>query len=365
MTNNISFKKFPPIIFVKVAFFLRNLFKNLSQKMLPSQVILMDYATSFLVIRAICVAAELNIADILIEKPLSIDELAKKTNTNPDALYRMMRTLASESIFKDIGNKTFTNSKMSMALTEGNKKLKYFIRHHLGVNNWNLASEMKYCVETGNNSVKKIFGVEPFELLEKDYERNQIFNRAMTDTNEISVEAFISYYDFSKYKTIIDIGGGHGYMLSCILYKNPNSNGILFDLPHVVKGSDNFVKFGVSDRAKAIGGDFFKEINAKGDLYILKNIFHDWDDEKSSIILKNLYKAMPDNAKLLIIDAVIKNDNKPAFGKVIDLEMLIGTTGGVERTKEEFDKLLSSNGFKMKRVIDNVTPFSFIEVVKH
>lgn len=365
MENAIRLKKFPPLFLVKFAGFFKLLFHRLSSRMFPAQVLLMEYSANFLLNRALGVAAELNIADILKERSHSISELAKKTGVNEDALYRLMRALASEGFFKDIGNKTFVNTKFSNSLAEGKNSLKYFVKQHLGSKNWLLASEMEHCIKNGENAIKKLHGVEPFEYLEKFPAANEAFNKAMTDTSEISAEAFLSGYNFSKYKNIVDIGGGHGYLLSCILFKNKNTKGTIFDQHHVSSGAKmNFEKFGVYERACIKAGDFFKEINIIGDLYILKNVLHDWDDEKCGVILGNIRKVMPNNSKILVIDAIIKDDNKPAFGKFIDLEMLIGTSGGKERTREEFEKLANQNGLIIKKVIENATPFSFIEIVK-
>jgi hypothetical protein len=365
MAEEIRLKKFPPMILVRFAGFFKLLFHRLSARMFPSQVLLMEYSANFLLNRALGVAVELNIADILKERPHNIKELAKKTGSNEEALYRLLRALASEGFFKDKGDKTFANTKFSLSMAEGKNSLKYFVKHHLGSKNWLLASEMEHCVKHGENAIKKLYGIEPFEYLEKFPEANDIFNKSMTDTSTISAEAFISGYDFSKFSQITDIGGGHGYLLSCILYKNKNAFGYLFDQNHVAEGAEkNFEKFGVKDRAKVISGDFFKEIAVKADLFILKNVLHDWDDENCKVILGNIKNAMSENSKILIIDAVIKDDNKPAFGKFIDLEMLIGTTRGKERTKEEFEKLFLSTGLKLKRVINNATPFSFLEVEK-
>ena len=114
-----------------------------------------------------------------------------------------------------------------------------------------------------------------------------------------------------------------------------------------------------------MSGSFFEEIPASsGDLYIMKNILHDWDDATSETILANIHKAMPSDSRLLIIETIIKPNNKPSFGKFIDLQMLIGTIGGKERTLPEFDSLLNKSGFRINRVIENATPFSFIEAVK-
>ncbi len=186
----------------------------------------------------------------------------------------------------------------------------------------------------------------------------------MTNTSDIFSEVFVAYYDFSGIKKLIDIGGGEGYLISRILADYPGMQGVVFDQPHVVKTASNiFEKFGVSDRAEAIAGSIFEEIPSGGDGYIMKNILHIFDDKTCIRILRNLKSSMPANGKLLIAETVISEDNKPEFGKLFDLQMLIGTEGGKERTRKEFEDIFNEAGFKLNRIIDTVSPFSIVECV--
>ena len=186
----------------------------------------------------------------------------------------------------------------------------------------------------------------------------------MTNTSDISSAAIVSAYDFSGIKKLVDIGGGEGYLLSVILTKYPGMNGIVMDFPHVVEAAtENFKNFGIENRAEAIPGDFFETIPAGADAYIMKNILHAFDDPTCIRILQKIKAVMEPGARLLIVDTVIRPDNKPSFGKIFDLQMLIATTSGKERTKDEFDILLRQSGFKLKRVVDTVSPFSIVEAV--
>jgi hypothetical protein len=333
--------------------------------MLPANFILLEEASAFWKAKSIEVAAQLNIPDFLENGPLSIEKLAELTQSNENALYRMLRALSGEGIFKELMGKNFKNTRLSEAFMTKNDSVKYFVMHHLGENNWGLVGDLYNCVKTGENAITHKFNMPPFEFLAKNPDKNDVFNKAMTETAELSGSIFVNAYNFGKFKLIIDIGGGQGHLLSRILQKYKDARAILFDQSHVINEVRDFLKnYEVENRCKIISGNFFEEVPNSGNLYIMKNILHDWDDETSIAILANINKAMPTNSKLLIIETIIKPNNKPSFGKFIDLQMLIGTTGGKERTLPEFTSLLDQAGFRINRIIENATPFSFIEAVK-
>ncbi len=364
MPDKAKHKKLPPLFVIKATMGLRNFLVKITKGMLPANFVMLEEASAIWKAKSIEVAAQLNISDYLEEKPLPISQLAALAECNEDALYRMMRTLAGEGIYKELSDKHFTNTKLSKAIQTKEDSVKYFVMHHVGVNNWDLVGDLLNCVKTGENAITHKFGMEPFEYLEKHPEKNNIFNKAMTETAELSGSIFLNAYNFCNYKKIIDIGGGQGHLLAQILEKFPATEAILFDQAHVVGDALNLLKQnGVDDRCSIVEGSFFASIPPNGDLYILKNILHDWDDSTSAEILQKIRAAMLPHSKLLLIETIIKPNNKPSFGKFIDLQMLIGTSGGKERTLEEFTKLLTEAGFAFRRVIENATPFSFIEAV--
>ncbi len=365
MSDKPKDKKLPPLFVIKATIGLRNFLIRIAKKMLPANFVLLEEASSFWKAKSIEVAAQLNIPDLLEPGPMPVSKLAELSQCNEEALYRMLRALAGEGIFKELRGKTFKNTSLSKALLTKKESVKYFVMHHLGTNNWDLVGDLFNCVKTGENAITHKFHMEPFEFLEKNPEKNVIFNKAMTETAELSGSIFVNAYNFGQYKLIVDIGGGQGHLLSQILSKYKNVEAILFDQPHVVTEAKELLKRnGVESRCNIVVGSFFDRVPAQGDLYILKNILHDWDDVRSVEILKNLHAAMLPETRLLLIETIIKPNNKPSFGKFIDLQMLIGTTGGKERTREEFEKLLNDSGFKLKRIIENATPFSFIEAMK-
>jgi hypothetical protein len=186
----------------------------------------------------------------------------------------------------------------------------------------------------------------------------------MTNLSEISIEPTLSSFDFSNYPVIADIGGGEGLLLSSILFKNKNSTGILFDLPEGLNHPERILEhFGVADRVKVIQGSFFNTAPGGADIYLLKNILHNWSTEECLLILRNIRNAMPPHGKILILEMIIDEKNHPYLGKLIDLQMMIFMEEGKERTLKEFETLIQTAGLKLNRVIPTVAPVSIIEVI--
>jgi hypothetical protein len=366
MQKEIVFPKLPPLFIIRIVEKFRIFLKNLERKLTPNEVIMMDYVTNFWVGRAIGVVTELNIPDVLQTGPKPIKELAEITKTHEQSLYRLMRSLSGHGLFKEERDKTFSLTKLGACMSENeSKSVKYFILHHNSRPNWSQYGELMHCVKTGEHAAKKLYNMEPFEYLEKNPEINQIFNRSMTSTSELSSLFMVSFYPFASFKTIIDIGGGQGFFLTCILSKHKDIHGIVFDLPHVVKGAlKNIEEYDLSSRLNIVEGNFFDAVPKNGDAYLLKNVLHDWDDEKCLMILKNIHQAMKPGSKLVCVESVIIEGNKPSFGKNLDIEMLVGTNGGRERTLAEYKKLYENAGFKLTSVYPTPTPFSFIEGCK-
>jgi len=353
------------LFIIKAAIGIRDFLKRITRSMLPASYIMLEEISGIWKVKALNVAACLGIAEILKNGPQKIENLAEITSSDSQSLYRVLRALAGEGIFKELPGKVFENTRLSEALCSPKESVKYFAMHHLGSTNWELAGDMLYCVKTGKNAFEHKFNTKPFGYLESHPEENDIFNRAMTETAELSGDILVSSYPFWRYNTIVDIGGGQGLFLAQIIRESEKSNGILFDQPHVVdRASENFKKQQVENRCSIVPGSFLESIPRNGDLYIMKNILHDWCDDEAIRILKNIRQYMPGNAKLLLIETIIKPDNKPSFGKFVDLQMLMGTEGGRERTLEEFRNILINAGFMLARIIDNATPFSFIEASK-
>ena len=355
----------PPVGVYAIIMGLRSFFKKLYFKFVPANMAVFEKARGFWIAKSIGVACELNLAEIIGEQELSVEEIAKQSNTDPSALYRLMRALSSEGIFKETKSKVFQNSDYSHALIEAPGNLKNMILHQMSQSNWQLVNELKTSVISGKNSAQKLFGTDIFTHLQINPEKNEIYNKAMSETSLLASASIVSAYSFNGIDTLADIGGGEGMLLCTILQKNKALKGILFDLPHVVETAAEMVKdFGLEDRIKIVEGSFFETALPTADTYLMKNILHAFDDEICIQLLKLLGKFMIGKGKILLVEAVIENNNKEAFGKMLDLQMLIGTENGRERTEAEFSRLFEAAGFRLNRVVKTVSPFCVIEGIK-
>jgi len=242
--------------------------------------------------------------------------------------------------------------------------------------------DLLYSIETGESSFKHANGLDIYEYMQQNQKDAQIFNGAMTSLTSSHVSSISSMYDFSRFNTIIDIGGGQGMLLSTILKDNPKLQGILFDLPHAIESArvyfqgfanSNDNNNDILSRCKLIEGDFFKSIPAvDADGYIIKNVILNWDDEAAVVILKNCLQAMKTtnrvnrklNARLLVIDTIMPETNEPFIGKFTDILMLTLTHKGRIRTEKEFRNLLDGSGFDTVNVIRSSDPVNFLSIIE-
>lgn len=361
MKSNFHLKKAPPLFVIRATGALRKFLISLGTRMFPPDYNMMEIASSLWLAKAVSVAASLGLADLLKERPLHISELAERTQTHEPSLLRLMRLLSGNGIFRHCGGHHYENTRLSTALIKERRSMHSYFLHHVGDSTWPFLGNMEWCVRTGENAIKMQTGMEPFDYLAANPERNAIFSEAMTDTSEMAAPLFLRAFPFGRYSKIVDVGGGHGFLAAAIAAKHKNTECVVLDLPHVAPlAAKNFEKFGVQNRCSFVNGDFFGEIPGGADLYMMKNVLHDWDDAKCVEILKNIGSAMPSHARLLLVESLVDDCNRSHFGKILDLQMLVGTSGGRERTKEEFRQLLRTSGFELQRIINTATPFYFM-----
>lgn len=337
-----------------------------AQPQLPPDAQVMQLICGAFVSQAVYVAAKLGIADLLSGGPKHVNDLAEKTATDSRSLYRLLRSLASVGAFTETDIKVFGNTPMSETLRSDVPRSTRDLAIWIGEEpHWRVYGHLLYSVQTGKAAWDKVLGEPVFPyLFNTDKELGQIFNQAMTSFSHQSIGAVLASYDFSGAGTIADIAGGFGHLLAAILQKNAEAKGVLFDLPTPLAGAPQmFESYGVADRVELVEGDFFNGVPVKADIYLLKHIIHDWYEDNCEKILRNIRESMPDDARVLIIEAVIPEGNGPNFGKIIDLEMLL-SPGGVERTETEFAELLAASGFKLNRIVPTPGPMSIVEAVK-
>jgi hypothetical protein len=309
--------------------------------------------------RSVYLAAKLGIADLFDDEPKPISQLAQETDCDPRSLYRLMRALASVGIFTELADQHFALTPLAATLqSNAPDSMRYAVMAQMGYDHSLGWSHGLDSLQTGEIAFDTVTGRSIWEHYAQHPEDGMIFSQSMSSMGSAIAQAVVASYDFSRFNTIVDVGGAQGSLLSTILRTHPNLNGILFDLPEIIA---NVRLDGVN--AQTVAGSFFESVPSGGDAYLLRWIIHDWNDEKASIILRNCHQAMPEDGKLMLLEGIIPTDNEPSPMKFIDVIMLL-MTGGRERTEAEYRTLLRSNGFELIRVIPTSSLLSIIEAVK-
>lgn len=319
--------------------------------------------TSKWVSQSIHAAAKLGIADLLKNGSLTSEELARATGSNADALYRVLRALSSVGVFREAAARKFELTPMADLLRKDVagtlRPVALMTGDPLEYAPW---SEVMYSIKSGLPAFDKVYNMGAFDYLMSHPEPAAMFNDAMTSYSEMETPAIIKNYDFSSVRVLMDVAGGHGRLLTSILAANKSTRGVLFDLAPVVAGAPPLItKSGVADRCSVAAGSFFEEIPSGADAIIMKHIIHDWSDERSIAILKNCRRALQKNDKVLLCEMVVSAGNDPSPAKWLDLQMLVMTQGGRERTKEEFAALFDKSGMRLERIVPTSEPICIIE----
>jgi SAM-dependent methyltransferase len=311
---------------------------------------------------AITVAARLDLATSLGSETCAIEELAQRSGSNEDALSRLMRSLASVGVFSEVEPGRFRNTPLSDTLRRdapaSTRPLALFFGHDSHVNAW---LGLEHSVMTGLCGFEQIHGMGVVEYVTRHPEVAEVFDSAMTAFSASLGPAIIEAYDFAGIDRLVDVGGGQGQLLASVLARHPSMRGVLFDLPHVVARSNAVLAAsGVAPRVDVVGGSFFDAV-PPSDAYIMKSVLHDWNDADATRILENIHRAANPGARLILAEAVIGPGNDPDITKFMDLEMLVMTNGGRERSRAQWTNLLRSAAFTLERVIPTASNLCVIE----
>jgi hypothetical protein len=317
--------------------------------------------TGYWTSRAIYVAAKLQIADLLTHGPRSAEELAATASVAPRPLYRLLRALAGVGVFAQEADGRFRINSLAEPLRERGPESLRALAVMVGEEQDRCWDDLFETVRTGETAFDRLYGRPVFDYLSEHPEQARIFDVAMTGFSGRAMRAMLDAYDLSGVATLADVGGGLGMNLTAALGRYPAMRGLLFDLPHVVERARSRLEAaGLAGRCAVEGGDFFEAVPGGADAYLLGHIIHDWDDGKAGRILDNLRCAMPDRAKLLLVEYVLPEGEGASFGKLLDLHMMVAI-GGRERTEAEYRRLFAAHGFRLVRVVPTSGDISIVE----
>lgn len=317
--------------------------------------------------RVVHVAAELGLADLLAAGPKNAEVLSRETNTAPAPLRRLLRALASIGLLEELDSERF-------ALTQTGNHLRSDVPGSMrnlalmfgGERAWKSWGELLHSVRTGESGTRRIYGTGSFEYLAANPDQAAIFNRAMAENTRRDTNLLVSNYDFARFRSIIDVGGGNGTLMAAILAANANVRGAVFDLPAgLAEAPQTLREFGVADRCRVIPGDFFHEVPETADAYVLKYVIHDWDNEKSMLILRSCRRAMHETSCILLVERIMpeRMQATPSNRRIAMADMnMLAMPGGQERTEQEYRTVFGEAGLALDRIVN--LPGSEISVIE-
>ncbi|MET9270967.1 methyltransferase [Kribbella sp. NPDC003557] len=302
--------------------------------------------------QAISVAARLGISDVLATSPQTLPELAQSTGADVPALTRLMRALTALGLYT-VDDGTYANTELGAALRVDAPRSAAGWARFIGTGSyWQTQAALEQSVRSGETAFSIVHGEPVWEYRARHPEEQDAFDAAMTSMADAVTDAVVAAYDFGRYGTVVDVGGGHGRLLLGILERYPAVKGVLFDQPDVVAGAS-------ADRFQVVGGDFFDSVPA-GDALVLKSVIHDWADAESIAILRNCRAALPADGRVLLVEQLLDLSPDPVRTAFSDLNMLI-MTGGRERTTDEYRALLAAAGLDLVGTVATASTTFVIE----
>jgi SAM-dependent methyltransferase len=314
--------------------------------------------------RALYAAAKLRFADLIGDGAASAEDLARATGMHAPSLRRLMRMLASLGILAETESAHYRLTGVGAALKEGAPgSARAAILTLAGDWQWKAWDNMLHSLRTGETAMRESFGLNLFDYLAAHPQAGADFDEAMLAIHGGDGADVTAAYDFSGLRTVVDVGGGTGALLSAILAANPHLHGVLYERPQTVPRARALIRnCGLAARCEVRAGDFFLNVPEGHDAYLLSHILHDWSDEQALPILRNCRRAIGPEGRLLILEAVLPEDDTPHPGKMMDLLMLT-VTGGLERTGSEYAQLLARAGFRVGGIIALASDQSIVEAL--
>lgn len=332
---------------------------------LPPPIVLYQIGTAHYLSQALYVAAKLGIADHLEGAPRSADELARAVGAHAPSLRRVMRLLVTAEVFSEDDEGRFGLTPLGACLRSGPGSFRAMVQLFAGPAQWKTWGDLIGSVRTGEPAFERVFGMGAFEYFASHPDEAAVFDEAMSSFTATSARALASAWDFSSVRTMIDVGGGDGALAVGVLEAHPHLAATVLDLPRVARAAEarlTSASPSVAARAAFVAGDFFESVPSGLDVYVLKHVIHDWDDERATKILSNVRRAMGPSAKVLLFEGVYpaRVDAAARGAAANDCNMLVAT-GGRQRSEQEFRALYAASGLRLTRILPTAAPSLVIE----
>jgi hypothetical protein len=353
----------PPTLAVRAAIAVRRSLLRAAEAVVPASVAMLERVMAGTEVNMLGELARLGVADLLEKGPLSADEIAKQTGTNADVMARTLRALVFTGVFSRRDDGTFENNRMSRALLDEDESTRAFAAYFASKSNQEAWADFSETMRTGKNGFDRVHGSSVWDYFDAHPEERETFARAMMSLTIAEAAGIATTYPFGEAQKVCDVGGGRGTLLSEILLHHPKVQGVLVDAPGVLESAKSLLdRRGVRDRVELVPGSFFDSVPSGADVYVLKTVLHDWDDERSKKILSVVRSAMKPGARVAIVDYIVEPDCDH-YGVMVDVHMMLVCGEGRERSRADFARLLAATGFRMERVLTASVAMGVVEGV--
>jgi hypothetical protein len=352
----------PPAFAIRAALRARRALLALADRLVPAQVAVFERSVGAAWTQVLGVAARHALADVLADGPLSADEIAARTGLDADALHRVLRGLAFGGVFRLRGDGRFENNRLSDALRGGRPhRAREWVEYFASGSNVRAWHDLDATVRSGEGAFGRVHGMGVWDWFDREPHERETFAQAMMGLTIADAPVVASLYPFGEVQTVCDVGGGRGTLLSEILIRHEGVRGVLCDGEGVVASAASLLEArGVAGRVECVPGDFFASVPTGCGAYVLKNILHDWDDERCRAILRVVRRAATPGARVLVVESLLERNEARSHAVLADLQMMVVTDGGRERSRAELEALLADTGFRPARVF----PFPTVAILE-
>ena len=357
----------PPAFAVRAALMVRKALLRAADAVVPAQLAVFERVTATAGQIVITELARLRVADLVADGPLSASELATRTATCPDAMSRTMRAAVAMGFFARDAEGGFANNRLSGGLrTDDTYSVRSFAEYFGSSSNMSAWLDFRGTLRTGRSAFDRVHGKSIWAWFEEHPEEREMFAECMMTMTLAQAPGIAAAYPWSEIHTLCDVGGGRGTLVSELLVQHPHLTATLCDARGVLElARPLLAEREVGSRVRYSPGSFFEPLPVGADAYVMKNVLHDWNDERCLAILRNCRASMRRGQKLLVIEALVDEvpDAFSSLGALADLQMMVVCEGGRERSRTDYERLLSACGFRMGRVIPTPTPMTILEGV--
>jgi DNA-binding transcriptional ArsR family regulator len=348
----------PPSFAVKLILGVRRLLLRLADRLTPAELALWDHSTGMASTALLGAVARYGIADLLEERgEATAEEIAGKLELDADAVHRTLRALANMGIFTMSHEGRFSNNRISRGLRSGSvSRSREWVLYFSSASNANAWIDYAHTLKSGKSAFVNLHGASVWTWFDQHPDEREMFAHAMMGLTTMDGPAIAAAYPFREIKTLCDVGGGRGTLLSEILVRHPHLHGVLCEGEGVIASAKELLQSrGVLERCELAAGDFFEAVHPGAEAYLMKTVLHDWDDARSLKILSVVRKAMKPGGRLLLCEMLLEKTSRDWVGTRVDLQMMVVCDEGRERSLEEYQALLAKSGFRYTRLFPTVT----------